>query len=175
MATIDLINRVYKTLPEGARAQLLLCDAVFLLYTFSEHLAQEDPHGAGKGQEDRGGCTSRRVCGRTFNIDNLELLQGVAVEGVDKYTPPIIVKSEGALHFDHGSNHAIIDQCIRGRLTSVLVDTSPLPLEENIKETRRVLEMAHAEGGPARNQITQILREETQLFGCAGKAQEVRS
>jgi hypothetical protein len=51
MAMMDLINRVYKTLPEGARAQMLLCDAVFLLYTFSEHLAEEDPMGLVRGKE----------------------------------------------------------------------------------------------------------------------------
>jgi hypothetical protein len=41
MAMMDLINRVYKTLPQGARAQLLLCDAVFLLYTDSTVFAGE--------------------------------------------------------------------------------------------------------------------------------------
>jgi hypothetical protein len=51
MAMMDLINRVYKTLPQGARAQLLLCDAVFLLYTFSEHLKREEPMGLVTGKE----------------------------------------------------------------------------------------------------------------------------
>jgi hypothetical protein len=48
---MDLINRVYKTMVKAARAQLLLCDAVFLLYTFSAHLKQEDPRGLVTGKE----------------------------------------------------------------------------------------------------------------------------
>jgi hypothetical protein len=64
----------------------------------------------------------------------------------------------------------------------MMVDVSPFPLEEKIKEAGRVVEKAHVEGvaveaklGPARDLITPIVREKTQLFGCAGKAQEVRS
>jgi hypothetical protein len=178
----DLINRVYKTLPEGARAQMLLCDAVFLLYTFPEHLAEEDPIDLVRGKEI---VMAAHQCGyavRAFNINNLARLQGVAAEGVDMHAPLIIAKSEGAPHLYHGRDHTSIDQCIRGGLTSVMVDASPLPREETIKETGRVAEMVHAGGvsveaelEPARDLVTQIVREKTQLFDCAGKAQEVRS
>lgn len=101
---------------------------------------------------------------------------------VDMHSPLMIAKSKGGLHLDHGRNHTIIDHCIRGELTSMMVDASLSPLEENIKKTRRVVEMVHVEGvaveaklGLARDLITPIVREKTQRFGSAGKAQEVRS
>ena len=106
-----------------------------------------------------------------FNINNLEILQGVVAGCVESRSPVIIAVSEGAikyagfdyiiamvraaaalvpipmtLHLDHGRDHEIISRCIQGGFTSVMIDASHLPLEENIKETKRVVEMAHAEG-----------------------------
>ena len=106
-----------------------------------------------------------------FNINNLEILQGVVAGCVETNSPVIIAVSEGAiqyagfdyivamvraaaalvpipmaLHLDHGRDQAIISRCIQGGFTSVMIDASHLPLEENIKETKRVVEMAHAEG-----------------------------
>lgn len=106
-----------------------------------------------------------------FNINNLEILQGVVSGCVETRSPVIIAVSEGAiqyagfdyivamvrtatelspipmaLHLDHGRDQAIISRCIRGGFTSVMIDASHLPLEENIKETKNVVTMAHAEG-----------------------------
>jgi fructose-bisphosphate aldolase class II len=106
-----------------------------------------------------------------FNINNMEILQGVVAGCVETQSPVIIAVSEGAikyagfeyvlamvraaaalvpipmaLHLDHGRDQEIISRCIRGGFTSVMIDASHLPLEENIKETKRVVEMAHAEG-----------------------------
>jgi fructose-bisphosphate aldolase class II len=150
---------------------LLLCDAVFLLYTFAEHLEREDSMGLVRGKEILTAAHQGGYAVGSFNINNLEILQGVVAGGVDMHSPLIIAVSEGALHYagfayivamvgaasalapipmalhlDHGRDHTIIDRCIRGGFTSVMVDASHLPLEENIKETRRVVEMAHAEG-----------------------------
>ncbi|RLB07206.1 MAG: class II fructose-1,6-bisphosphate aldolase [Deltaproteobacteria bacterium] len=106
-----------------------------------------------------------------FNINNLEILQGVVAGCIEKNSPVIIAVSEGAikyagfdyivamvktaaelspipiaLHLDHGRDKEIIYRCIKGGFTSVMIDASHLPLEENIKETKVVVEMAHAEG-----------------------------
>ncbi len=106
-----------------------------------------------------------------FNINNLEILQGVVAGCVEKSSPVIIAVSEGAinyagfdyivamvrtatelspipmvLHLDHGRDKEIISRCIHGGFTSVMIDASHLPLEDNIRVTRRVVEMAHAEG-----------------------------
>ena len=105
-----------------------------------------------------------------FNINNLEILQGVVAGCVETHSPVIIAVSEGAiqyagfdyivamvraaafapipmaLHLDHGRDQSIISRCIQGGFTSVMIDASHLPLEENIKETKNVVEMAHTEG-----------------------------
>jgi fructose-bisphosphate aldolase class II len=106
-----------------------------------------------------------------FNINNLEILQGVVRGGTEMNAPLIIAASEGAieyagfdyivsmvrtaaeltsipmaLHLDHGRDHAVIARCITGGFTSVMIDASHLPLEDNIKETKQVVKLAHAEG-----------------------------
>jgi len=148
-----------------------LCDEVFLLYTFPEHLVQEDPMGLVNGREILEAAHQGGYAVGAFNISNLEILQGVVAGCVEAQSPLIIAATEGAiqyagfeyivamvrvaaaltsipmaLHLDHGRDHTIIDQCIRGGFTSVMIDASHLPLEENIKETRRVVAMAHNEG-----------------------------
>ena len=106
-----------------------------------------------------------------FNINNLEILQGVVAGCVDTRSPVIIAVTEGAiqyagfdyivamvkaaaelapipmvLHLDHGRDQEIISRCLQGGFTSVMIDASHLPLGDNIKETRRVVKIAHAEG-----------------------------
>jgi fructose-bisphosphate aldolase class II len=150
---------------------LLLCDAVFLLYTFPEHLKQEDPLGLVTGKEILAAAYHGGYAVGAFNVNNLEILQGVVAGCVEMQSPLIIAVSEGALHYagfayivamvrtaatlapipmalhlDHGREHLIIEQCIRGGFTSVMIDASHLPIEENIKETRKVVKMAHAKG-----------------------------
>lgn len=51
-----------------------------------------------------------------------------------------------ALHLDHGSSFEIVMKCIRAGFTSVMFDGSHLPLEENIRLTKKVVEAAHAVG-----------------------------
>ena len=120
---------------------MLLCDAVFLLYTFSEHLVREDPMGLVTGKEIMAAAHQGGYAVGAFNINNLEILQGVAAGCVAMQSPLIIAVTEGALHYagfayilamarvasaaapipmalhlDHGRDHAIIDHCIRGGL-----------------------------------------------------------
>ena len=50
------------------------------------------------------------------------------------------------LHLDHTQDFALIESAIANGFTSVMIDASALPLEQNIKETRRVVELAHQKG-----------------------------
>jgi fructose-bisphosphate aldolase, class II len=106
-----------------------------------------------------------------FNINNLEILQGVVRGGTEMNSPLIIAASEGAieyagfdyivsmvrtaaeltaipmvLHLDHGRDPEVISRCIQGGFTSVMIDASHLPLQDNIKATKEVVKLAHAEG-----------------------------
>lgn len=106
-----------------------------------------------------------------FNINNLEFTQAIIEAAAEESSPVIFGVSEGALkymgleftvamakaaadqydipvalHLDHGSNFAVVMQCIRAGFSSIMFDGSHHPLEENIALTKKVVEIAHAVG-----------------------------
>lgn len=106
-----------------------------------------------------------------FNINNMEILQSVIAAAEEKQAPVILQTSEGAikyagieylsamvkvaaekasvpvvLHLDHGTTYETIMKCIRYGWTSVMIDGSHLPLEENIAATKEIIKVAHACG-----------------------------
>lgn len=106
-----------------------------------------------------------------FNINNLEFLQGIIWGAEEKNSPLILQTSEGAikyigmdyvlgmveaavknthipvaLHLDHGSSFEVVMKCIRNGYSSVMFDGSHYPLAENIEQTRKIVEAAHAVG-----------------------------
>ncbi len=106
-----------------------------------------------------------------FNINNMETVQGILQAAGDERSPVILQVSNGArqyagrgylrkmaeaaseetdvpfvLHLDHGSGFDICKACIDDGFTSVMIDGSHLPFEENVAVTRRVVEYAHDRG-----------------------------
>ena len=103
-----------------------------------------------------------------FNVNNMEIIQGI-VEGAQMEKAPLILQvSAGArkyanhtylmklieaavetsgldivVHLDHGPDFETCKACIDGGFTSVMIDGSHLPFEENIALTRKVVEYAH--------------------------------
>lgn len=105
-----------------------------------------------------------------FNVNNMEILQGV-VRAAEKQKAPIIIGvSEGAikyagldyikamvgvaakskvkmaLHLDHGQDMKIIKNCINIGFSSIMIDASFYELKKNIQITRNVVEMCHKKG-----------------------------
>lgn len=105
-----------------------------------------------------------------FNVHNLETILGVAQAAMKAKSPAIIQVSESAikymglkpvthlvstvaknvaapvpiaLHLDHGKTFNSVFECIDAGFTSVHIDASQLPLDENIKLTKQVVELAH--------------------------------
>ena len=107
-----------------------------------------------------------------FNFVNFEMLQAIFKAAVAKNSPLIVQASEGAikymgidvavalvrtlsarypqipvaLHLDHGTSYESCVKAIRAGFTSVMIDASHHPFDENLKETKRVVEVAHACG-----------------------------
>jgi fructose-bisphosphate aldolase class II len=106
-----------------------------------------------------------------FNINNMEFLQGIVNTADEEKSPAIVAVSEGAieyagfgyivdmvkraaaevevgisLHLDHGKTMSVIEDCINGGFTSVMIDGSHLPFEENVEVTGKVVRMAKAAG-----------------------------
>ncbi|WP_308751995.1 class II fructose-1,6-bisphosphate aldolase [uncultured Anaerotruncus sp.] len=107
-----------------------------------------------------------------FNVNNMEIVQGITEAASELKAPVILQVSAGArkyakhaylvklveaavvdcpdipiaLHLDHGANFEICKSCIDGGFTSVMIDGSSRSFADNIAETRRVVEYAHAHG-----------------------------
>ena len=106
-----------------------------------------------------------------FNMNNLEILQAIVSAGEAERSPAIIAVSEGAiqyaglpfivsmariasewasiplsLHLDHGKDLEVIRSCVENGFTSVMIDGSHLPFQENIDVTKKVVEMASPRG-----------------------------
>ena len=106
-----------------------------------------------------------------FNVNNMEIIQGIT-EGAKELNAPLILQvSAGArkyanhtylmklveaavietglpicLHLDHGDSFELCKSCIDGGFTSVMIDGSHHEYEENVALTRRVVEYAHDHG-----------------------------
>jgi len=106
-----------------------------------------------------------------FNVNNMEIIQGIVEGAADEKAPIILQFSAGArkyarheylvklvqaaletsdlpivLHLDHGEDFEICRACVDGGFTSVMIDGSRHPFEENIALTRKVVEYAHPKG-----------------------------
>lgn len=106
-----------------------------------------------------------------FNVNNMEIIQGIVeaakIEkaplilqvsaGARKYASPIYLKKlveaavedSGlpiALHLDHGDSFDICKSCVDGGFSSVMIDASHHPFEENIRITKEVVDYAHERG-----------------------------
>ncbi|MBF0980037.1 MAG: class II fructose-1,6-bisphosphate aldolase [Clostridiales bacterium] len=106
-----------------------------------------------------------------FNVNNMEIIQGIVDAAKEENAPLILQVSAGArkyarpaylrklveaaiedtgldivLHLDHGEDFEICKQCIDGGFTSVMIDGSKHEFEENIRLTKEVVDYAHAHG-----------------------------
>ena len=107
-----------------------------------------------------------------FNVNNMEIVQGITEAAGELKSPVILQVSKGArayanhtylvklveaavienpdipiaLHLDHGADFDICKSCVDGGFTSVMIDASKYPFQETIEITKKVGEYAHAHG-----------------------------
>lgn len=112
-----------------------------------------------------------------FNVNNMEIIQGITEAAMEERAPLILQVSKGArayakhvylmklieaaiedaeqsagfdlpiaVHLDHGDSFELCKSCIDGGFSSVMIDGSSRPYEENVKLTRQVVEYAHDHG-----------------------------
>ena len=106
-----------------------------------------------------------------FNVNNMEIIQGITEAAKEERAPLILQVSAGArkyakhvylmklieaaiidtdlpivVHLDHGDSFETCKSCVDGGFTSVMIDGSKHPFEENIKLTKQVVEYAHSKG-----------------------------
>ena len=116
-----------------------------------------------------------------FNVDNVDIMKAVFRAAEKTQSPVIIAISSGALkfigenyirqvmdcamkevtvpvalHLDHGKDVALCKRCVDLGFTSVMIDASAYDFEENIRQTREVVEYAHAHGVSVESELGAI-------------------
>ncbi len=106
-----------------------------------------------------------------FNVNNMEIVQAIAEAANELKSPVILQASAGArkyasqaylmklveaavattdvpivMHLDHGADFDICKDCVDGGFTSVMIDCSSKPFEENVAESKKVADYAHDHG-----------------------------
>lgn len=122
-----------------------------------------------------------------FNTVNLEMTIGIIRAALDAQSPVIIQVTETtieyaglkpithivetiaknsavnvpvALHLDHGTSFRSVAECIHAGFSSIMINASDLPFDENVILTRQVVEYAHKRGVLAQGEIGQLKRAE---------------
>ena len=123
-----------------------------------------------------------------FNVNNMEIVQGITEAAMEEQAPLILQFSAGArkyakhvylmklveaaledtglpiaLHLDHGADFETCKSCIDGGFTSVMIDGSSKPFEENINVTKQVVEYAHARGVVVEGELGQLAGVEDEV------------
>lgn len=116
-----------------------------------------------------------------FNVNNMEIVQGITEAAGELKSPLILQVSAGArkyaqheylvklveaalalndipiaLHLDHGADFDICKSCIDGGFTSVMIDGSHHSFEDNIELTKKVVEYAHSKGVVVEGELGQL-------------------
>ncbi len=134
-----------------------------------------------------------------FNVNNMEIIQGITEAGKETNAPLILQVSKGArnyanptylrklveaaveetglpicLHLDHGDSFETCKSCIDGGFTSVMIDGSHLPFAENIAVTKKVVEYAHDRGVVVEGELGQLAGIEDEVNVSAEDASYTR-
>jgi fructose-bisphosphate aldolase class II len=116
-----------------------------------------------------------------FNVNNMEIIQGIVEAATDTRAPLILQVSAGArkyarheyliklveaaltttdipvaLHLDHGESFEIAKACIDGGFSSVMIDGSKYPFDENIDLTKQVVDYAHPRDIPVEAELGKL-------------------
>lgn len=128
-----------------------------------------------------------------FNVNNMEITQGIVSAIAEEKAPLILQISRGArkyasmsylraiidvavaenpdipivMHLDHGDTFESCKQCVDDGFTSVMIDASKQPFEENIEVTKKVVEYAHANGVVVEAELGQLGGIEEDVVGVS--------
>ncbi len=127
-----------------------------------------------------------------FNVNNMEMIQAILQAAAAEKAPVILQISKGArkyadidyltalinvgvkkypelpiaVHCDHGDTLDLIKQCIADSYTSVMIDGSHAPYEENLRLTKEVVEYAHGHGVPVEAELGMLGGIEEDVVGA---------
>jgi fructose-bisphosphate aldolase class II len=130
-----------------------------------------------------------------FNTSNLEITQAIFEAAAEEKSPAIVATSQSAikyagydnivsmvrnlaeetgvrasLHLDHGTDLDVIEACIEHGWTSVMIDGSHHPFEENIAVTKRVVSLARPKGVSVEAELGRLMGVEDEIVVSEGEA-----
>ncbi len=134
-----------------------------------------------------------------FNVNNMEIIQGITEAAKEVNAPLILQVSSGArkyanhtylmklieaamietdlpiaVHLDHGDSFELCKSCIDGGFTSVMIDGSHLSFDENIALTKKVVEYAHAHGVTVEGELGRLAGVEDDIKVSAADSSYTR-
>ncbi len=135
-----------------------------------------------------------------FNVNNMEIVQGITEACKEEKAPVILQVSKGArayanhtylvklveaaviecpeipvvLHLDHGPDFETCKSCIDGGFTSVMIDGSSKPFKVNIELTKKVVEYAHAHGVVVEGELGTLAGIEDEVKVAEGESSYTR-
>ena len=129
-----------------------------------------------------------------FNVNNMEIIQGITEAAKEENAPLILQVSAGArkyanhtylmklieaalietdlpicVHLDHGDTFELCKSCIDGGFTSVMIDGSHYSFEDNIAITKQVVDYAHAHGVVVEGELGRLEGVEDEVKVAAGE------
>ena len=130
-----------------------------------------------------------------FNVNNMEIVQGITEAAGELNSPVILQVSKGArqyanhtylvklveaavkenpdipmaLHLDHGDSFETCKSCIDGGFTSVMIDCSSMPFEDNVRITKQVVDYAHDHGVVVEAELGTLAGVEDEVVVEAGQ------
>ena len=129
-----------------------------------------------------------------FNVNNMEIIQGITEAAKEENAPLILQVSAGArkyanhtylmklieaalietdlpicVHLDHGDTFELCKSCIDGGITSVIIDGSHYSFEDNIAITKQVVDYAHAHGVVVEGELGRLEGVEDEVKVAAGE------
>jgi fructose-1,6-bisphosphate aldolase, class II, various bacterial and amitochondriate protist len=134
-----------------------------------------------------------------FNVNNMEIVQGITEAARELQAPLILQVSKGArayanpiylrklveaaledtglpicLHLDHGDTFETCKDCIDSGFTSVMIDGSHFPFAENIAQTKKVVEYAHSRGVVVEAELGKLEGVEDEVKVASGEGSYTR-
>jgi len=134
-----------------------------------------------------------------FNVNNMEIVQGITEAAKELKAPLILQVSKGArayanpiylrklveaaledtglpicLHLDHGDSFETCKDCVDSGFTSVMIDGSHFSFEENIVQTKRVVEYAHSKGVVVEAELGRLEGVEDEVKVASGEGSYTR-
>lgn len=102
-----------------------------------------------------------QISSNNLRLSNPKIIADIARDAASKYDTPI------GLHLDHGKSFEDVKACVDAGFTSIMMDASHLPFEENIKEVRKATDYCHFYGIPVEAELGALQGKEEDIVNEA--------